>query len=73
MLLAAKERKVKSEKDAADKKKKDMLNSAKAKMEAALNKAAPKKISSLQSLVVAKTLAKESTKATTETVSTSAY
>jgi hypothetical protein len=42
------------------KKKKDILASAKAKMEAALNKAAPKKITSLQSLVVAKTAAKNS-------------
>ena len=42
-------------------------------MEAALNKASPKKISSLQSLVVAKTAAKNSAQATTETVSSSAY
>ena len=60
MLQAAKDKKVKAEKDAADKKKKDILASAKAKMEAALNKAAPKKITSLQSFVVAKTAAKNS-------------
>ena len=60
MLQAAKDKKVKAEKDAADKKKKDILASAKAKMEAALNKAAPKKITSPQSLVVAKTAAKNS-------------
>lgn len=47
MIQAAKDKKVKAEKDAADKKKKDILASAKAKMEAALNKAAPKKVSSL--------------------------
>tara|TARA_B110000305_G_C19141280_1_gene493631 strand:+ start:15 stop:200 length:186 start_codon:yes stop_codon:yes gene_type:complete len=60
LLQAAKDKKVKAEKDAADKKKKDILASAKAKMEAALNKAAPKKVTSLQSLVVAKTAAKNS-------------
>jgi len=55
MLLAAKEKKAKAEKDAADQKKKEILASAKAKMEAALNKSNPNKITSLQSLVVAKT------------------
>lgn len=73
MIQAAKEKKEKQEKEAAEKKKKEMLAQAKAKMEAALNKAAPKKQASLQSLVVQKTMASQSSKASTETVSQTAY